>query len=271
MKQLLILLTFFVLSFSVSAQQTKNTTTKSRKERKRDKVNAQIKAEEEGVIAYNKHFAFGVKLTSDGYGISFEKGYAKSVRRATLFQLEISERKHQKEEKQSRAYTGGVGGTTQSSPFIYGKINYFYPVKLGIQKQFLLGNKSNKNGVSITANVGGGLALGLLRPYELQVKKNNEIVYIRYDSQDSLLFKSAGSIYGGPNLGKGWDHLKFAPGLYIKPGLRFDYGRYNDLLAAIEVGVAAEYYTKKIPQMFDNKQKQFFFSAYFTVLFGKRK
>ena len=48
-------------------------------------------------------------------------------------------------------------------------------------------------------------------------------------------------------------------------------GVNNDLLAAIEVGVIGEFYSKKIPQMFDTKQKQFFFSAYFTVLFGKRK
>ncbi len=270
MKKLLILITLFAFSFSAFAQETKKTKPKSRKEQKRDRINAQIKAEEEGVVAYKKHFAFGIKLVTDGYGISFEKGYSKSVKKTTLFQLEISERKHQKEEKQTRT-TSGLGGITQSSPFIYGKINYFYPVKLGVQKQFLLGNKSNKNGVSITGNIGGGLALGLLRPYELEVTKNGEKVYIRYDSEDSLLFKSPGAIEGGPNLGKGWNHLKLTPGLYIKPGLRFDYGKYNDLVAAIEVGLAAEFYSKKIPQMFDNKQKQFFFSAYFTVLFGKRK
>ena len=264
MKQLLVFLTLFAFSSSVFAQETKKTIPKSRKEQKRDKINAQIKAEEEGVIAYRKHYAFGIKLVSDGYGISFEKGYSKSVKKTTLFQLEISERKHQKEVKQTNNFS------SSSSPFIYGKINFFYPVKLGVQKQFLLGNKSNKNGVSVTANIGGGLALGLLRPYELLVEKNGEYVYVRYESEDSLLFKS-GSIQGGPGLGRGWNHLKLNPGLYIKPGLRFDYGRYNDLLAAIEVGVAAEFYSKKVPQMFDNKQKQFFFSAYFTVLFGKRK
>lgn len=265
MKRLLILSSFFVLSMGAFAQQEKRQASKSRKQIKREKINAQIKAEEEGVIAYKKHFAFGIKLTSDGYGISFEKGYAKSVRRATLFQLEISERKHQKEAKQNNP-----NPAVSSSPIIYGKVNYFYPVKLGVQKQFLLGNKSNKNGVSITGNIGGGLSLGLLRPYEVEVDKNGERTFIRYDSEDSLLFRS-GPYYGGPGLGKGWSNLKFTPGLYVKPGLRFDYGRYNDLLAAIEVGVAAEFYTKKIPQMFDNKEKQFFFSAYFTLLFGKRK
>jgi hypothetical protein len=265
MKQVLILLTLFTFSFAAFAQENKRPVKKSRKEAKRNKINAQIKAEEEGVIAYKKHYAFGVKLTSDGYGFSFEKGYAKSVKKATIFQFEISERKHQKEEKQTNP-----NPAVSTSPLIFGKINYFYPVKLGVQKQFLFGNKSNKNGVSITGNIGGGLSLGLLRPYELEVEKNGKRKFIRYDSEDSLLFKN-GPYYGGPTLSRGWNHLKFTPGLYVKPGLRFDYGRYNDMVSAIEVGLAAEFYAKKIPQMFDNKQKQFFFSAYFTVLFGKRK
>ena len=83
MKQLLVFLTLFAFSGSVSAQETKKTTQKSRKEQKREKINAQIKAEEEGVIAYRKHFAFGIKLVSDGYGITFEKGYSKSVKKTT--------------------------------------------------------------------------------------------------------------------------------------------------------------------------------------------
>jgi hypothetical protein len=263
MKPLLFLLSVLAFSVSAVAQETNRPVKKSRKEEKRAKINAQIKAEEEGVIAYRKHFAFGLKLTSDGYGFSFEKGYSKSVKKATLFQLEISERKHHKEEKQSNP-------NAPSSPIIYGKVNFFYPVKLGVQKQFLLGNKSNKNGVSITGNIGGGLSLGLLRAYEVEVDKNGERTFVRFDSEDSLLFKN-GPYYGGPGLGKGWNHLKFTPGLYIKPAVRFDYGRYNDLVAAIEVGVAAEFYSKKVPQMFNNKENQFFFSAYFTVLFGKRK
>ena len=265
MKQIIIIIAAVAFSFSAIAQATNKSTKKSRKEEKRTKINAQIRAEEEGVIAYKKHFAVGIKLSSDGYGVSFEKGYAKSVKSATLFQLEISERKHQKEEKQSNP-----SATTSTSPIIYGKVNYFYPVKLGVQKQFLLGNKSNKNGVSITGNIGGGLTLGLLRAYEVEVDKNGKRTFITYDSEDSLLFKN-GPYYGGPNFGKGWNHLKMSPGLYVKPGLRFDYGRYNDLLSAIEVGVAAEFYAKKVPQMFNNKEKQFFFSAYFAILFGKRK
>jgi hypothetical protein len=128
--------------------------------------------------------------------------------------------------------------------------------------------------VSITGNVGGGISLGLLRAYEFEIDDASAggRRFIRYESEDSLIFANpVGLNPSGPGLGKGWNHLKLTPGLYVKPGLRFDYGRYNDLLTAIEVGVTAEFYSKKIPQMISNKERQFFFSAYFALMFGKRK
>ena len=80
-----------------------------------------------------------------------------------------------------------------------------------------------------------------------------------------------GPFYGGPNFGTGWNHLKITPGIYIKPALRFDYGKLNELISALEVGANAEFYAKKVPQMLYNKEKQLFFSVYVALLFGRRK
>jgi hypothetical protein len=262
MKKLLFVL--LAISFSMAAvAQKRDDPKKAKKEEKRKRIDALIKQEEEGVIAYRKQTVYGIKLISDGYGAFFEVGRSKSVKKAMLFQFEFSERKHQKEEKQTNP-------SSPTAPLIYGKLNFFYPVKLGVQQQILLGNKSNKNGVSVSGNLGGGLCIGLLRPYEVEVDKGGERVFVRYDSPDSTLFIN-GPYYGGPNFGTGWKHLKVTPGIYIKPAVRFDYGKLNELVSAIEVGVNAEFYSKKIPQMLYNKQKQFFFSAYFALMFGRRK
>jgi hypothetical protein len=259
MRKLIFFLLILPITFTSLGQNKK----KQRQQQKREHINHLVKEEEEGVIAYHKSFVFGAKLISDGYGIFFEKGIAKSVKKSTLFQLEISERKNIKEEKVSSFFSNSV-------PYIYGKENFFYPVKLGIQQEILLGNKSNKNGVSITGNYGGGISAGLLRPYYVQVQQTSGVNYIKYNSADSIDFLT-GRIYGGPNLSKGWSDLTVVPGLYAKTAVRFDYGSYNEIVSAIEVGVSGEYYSKKIPQMVYNKQKQFFFSGYVAILFGKRK
>jgi hypothetical protein len=265
MKKLSIILCTVLFTTALVAQENKSPR-QIKKEEKRKRVDALIKQEEEGVIAYHKQSVLGIKLINDGYGAFFEIGRSKSVKKAMLFQFEIAERKNNKEEKRNNASAFSV-------PFIYGKINYFYPVKLGVQQQILLGNKSNKNGVSITGNFGGGLSLGLLRPYELQVDKNGERTYIRYNSPDSLLFINAynDQTATGPTLANGWKNLKLTPGIYVKPAVRFDYGRMNELVSALEVGVTAEFYAKKIPQMFHKEYKQFFFNAYVAIVFGRRK
>jgi len=264
MKKFLFILVAIAVSPVIMAQSNKSSK-QVKKEEKRKRVDAMIKQEEEGVIAYKKQTVFGIKMISDGYGLFFEKGIAKSVKKSMLYQFEFTERKHNKEEKQN--------SLSFAAPFIYGKLNYFYPVKFGVQQQVLLGNKSNKNGVSVTGNFGGGLIVGLLRAYEIQVDKGGQRTYVRYDSPDSLLFVNAYNDQSatGPNLGTGWNHMKVTPGLYVKPAVRFDYGKLNELVSALEIGVTAEFYAKKIPQMLYLKEKQLFFSAYVSILFGKRK
>lgn len=260
MRKIIIVFITAFISFHSFAQETK----KTRQEEKRAHVNKLIKQEEEGVITYKKSFAFGAKLTTDGYGVFFELGRASSIKKALLYQLDISERKHIKEEKQNSIYSNTV-------PFIYGKENFFYPVKLGVQQQILLGNKSNKNGVAVTGNYGGGIIAGLLRPYYVQAQTGNGISFVKYNSADSSAFLSSNTVYGGPDLGKGWNELTVTPGVYAKTAVRFDYGSYNEVISAIEVGLSAEFYSKKIPQMVYNKEKQFFFSGYVAIIFGKRK
>ena len=259
MRKIIFLLCIIQLSVNASAQETKQQLQAERKAR----IDNMAKEEEEGVIAYKKSFIFGVKLLNDGYGAFIEWGRAKSVKKSILYQFEITERKAAKETKQTNPYIN-------STPFIYGKENFVYPVKLGVQQQLLLGNKANKNGVNVTANYGGGLSLSLLRPYYLQVEKGNNFVFVKYNSPDSSLFLN-GPIVGGPTFGKGWSDLSVTPGLYAKTSFRFDYGRFNEIVSAIEVGITAEYYMKKIPILIQNPKKNFFFSGYIAICFGKRK
>lgn len=258
MRKFFLITLAFAVSISTFAQKSK----KQRKEENRKRINELIKQEEEGVIVYKKHTVFGGKLVNDGYGIFMEIGRAKTVKKGMLYQFELSERKHSKEEKQSNLFA-------YSTPYIFGKQNFFYQAKLGAQQQILFGNKSNKNGVSVTGNYGGGLSVGLLRPYFVQLSSSGQ--YVKYDSPDSAKFLDPVSISAGPGFSRGWSDIKVKPGVYAKAALRFDYGSYNELVSAIEVGISAEYYTSKIPIMVRTAPKQFFFNGYVAILFGRRK
>ncbi len=266
MRKIICFCLILIAGLPAIAQKTK----KEKKDERKQKINALIKQEEEGVIAYRKHNAWGFKLVNDGWGAFYEHGMGQSINKSLLFQLDFAERKHAKERKQTNP-------NLPTAPFIYGKINYFYPLKIGAQQQFLLGNKSNKNGVAVTGNVGGGISLGLLRPYYLEVNDipNGNRKTIKYESADSSTFKSNADLINlqvsSSGFSKGWNEIKITPGAYAKAALRFDYGRYNEVLSAVEVGVTAEYYSKKIQQVVFVAPNQLFVNVYVALMFGKRK
>ena len=266
MKKFVTFIMLFWTSLQVIAQDS--TSVRVSKKEKKEKINLLAKKEEEGVLIYSKQTLVGLKVVNDGYGGFLEFGKRLTENKSLLYQFEVCERKSMKEEKLQNPYY-------QSTSFVFGKINFFYPVKLGVQYELLLGNKGNRNGVNISANFGGGLSLALLRPYMLQVDKGNiNFDMVTYNSPDSLYYlydDSAFYVAGGPSFSQGWNKLKLTPGLYAKSSLRFDYGKYNEMINGLEVGISAEIYTKNIPLMVRVEQQRFFLGVYAAILFGKRK
>jgi hypothetical protein len=273
-KKIIAIIILVGFTFAGFSQQSENLmkVKNDKKKQKKEKVNEIIRLEEEGVPSFRKQGAFGVKLNTDGWGISYEHGRSNSVTRATIYQIEFNEKKHRKEDKKSISRSDG-NNVFFGNPFVYGKENIFYQLKFGLGQQILIGGKGNKNGVSVYGIGAGGLSLGLLRPYYIQIEDqndNNKLKYVKYDSADSTLFLSNLPISGG-GLTKGWNEMKLAPGLHAKAAVRFDYNRFNTILSGIEGGLNVEYYFKEIHQMAQISPKKFFLNAYVSLLFGSRK
>jgi hypothetical protein len=251
---------------STSSAASNQITRKEKKEAKRKKVADLMRQAEEGVLVYSKQNILGVQLRTDGYGAFYELGRMKTNRKTNIYRLDITEIKSHKEEKL-------LGNNFFGNSFIYGKVNYFYPVTIGFGQQFMLGQKGNKNGVAVSMVYNGGISLGLLRPYYLAVNdpSTGESRTIKYSVQDSALFLGP-TITGGGGLGKGWKEIKVKPGIFAKYALRFDYGRFNESVNGLEIGASAEFYASKIPIMLlQKKDKQIFIQCYLAVIFGKRK
>jgi hypothetical protein len=267
-KQLSLLLLLVTLGIASSAQDSisKRQAKNEKKEMKRQKINNMIRQAEEGILVYSKQSIFGFQLRTNGYGGFYEYGKMKTNRKTNIYRLDFNETKHQKEEKIPN------DGLFFGNPFIYGKINYFYPMTLGFGQQYILGQKGNRNGVAVSAVYNGGLALGLLRPYYIEVfdPAINDNRVIKYSDQDSALFLG-NSIVGGGGFGKGWSEIKVKPGVYAKAALRFDYGRFNEMVSGIEVGISTEYYFSDIPIMAAQNDRKLFFQGYVSLIFGRRK
>jgi hypothetical protein len=271
-KHIIVLVFVFAIGTNAFAQNpdTRQRARVDKKSEKRERINTLIKLEEEGDVSFRKHSLFGFKLATDGYGISYEIGKYKTLRKTVLYQFELNEKLHNKEEKSRNNSIDFFNSTS----YKYGKANNFYQFKVGYGQQHLIGGKANKNGIAVSAIFAGGLSAGLVKPYYVDANDNND-QRIRYKFSDTLPGGSRPQYLGASGFTVGWNELKVKPGVHAKTALRFDYNRFNEAITAVEAGVNAEYYTSKVLQMStagtSNIQKSFFFNAYIAVEFGKRK
>ncbi len=260
-KKIVILILACIGVINTYGQYKKETLSKKqqKKEERRERINALSKQEEEGEVVFNKQNVFGIKMITDGYGLSYEYGRYKSNRKTLLFQFEFNEKRHPKE-KSSPASISGF----QINSVRFGKTNNFYQVKLGLALQNRIGGKGNKNGVAVTGILGGGLSIGLMKPYYVEVQDLGRKTYPAIIDSGYVALSAAGIFVG-------WKDVKFNPGAHAKVAMRFDYGRFNETVTAIEVGLMGEVYSKKVSQLAYVKEKQFFLSAYISLLLGRRK
>lgn len=276
MKRIIAIVCFLCTTSGLLAQDTtakKENSKERRQSEKRQRIDAMSKQEEEGVLLFRKQNAFGIQLRTNGYGLFYEIGRFKSPRFANTYLIELTEIKHPKEEKTQ------TGNGFVSNSFIYGKINNFYQFKLGFGQQYILGQKGNKNGIAVMALYQGGLSLGLLRPYYINIQEGGQEKSIKYDPSDSARKFLNGPISGSSGLGKGWNELEYVPGAFLKTALRFDFGRYNELIQALQVGVSVDAYSKKIEIMAPQdargsaavEPKRLFFQGHIAFVFGRRK
>ncbi len=265
MKKLILFTLAWIIFSNLHAQDTLTYQPTDKKAAKKQRINNMLRMEEEGELIFNKQSAFGIKLATDGYGISYEKGKFKTVNRTFLIQFELNEKKSPKDHKVAAA---GYNGYNFNS-VVVGKLNNFYEFKVAAGNQYLIGGKGNKNGVAVTALVTGGLSLAILKRYYVDVY--NPRTNADFKSTYPTIIDSGYIEYGSSGFFSGWNDVTVKPGLNAKTALRFDYGRFNTTLTAIEVGLTGEYYFSKIPMVYLVPQQNFFFNAYLMILFGKRK
>ncbi len=270
MKILFLTILASTLVLQLFAQNTDSVNMVSKRNRqnsKRERMNNLLRMEEEGDLIFNKHNIFGVRLATDGYGINFEKGKFKSPTKTLLFQFELNEKKDPKEHHISAT----SDGINFSSVVPY-KLNNLYELKMAIGEERLLGGKGNKNGVSVSYLYSGGVTIGLLKPYFLDVQNQITGSTTRKTYAQMATDTTQGDVItGASGFTVGWGNLSIKPAVNARQAMRFDYGRLNQTVAAVEVGITEEYYFSKIPLVYLVTQHQFFFNAYVAILFGSRK
>ena len=212
-------------------------------------------------ILLRKEISGFIMAHTGGFGIGYRNGRHLTGYKKRMFEIELTNMKNPKE---VRTINHDYDNTKS---FIYGKENSFYILRAGIGIQKIINSKPYWGGVELRYFYYGGLSLGLLKPVYLYILQETTTPYV----YNLVIEKYDPNIYGRAPFFHGFWETKPIPGIYLKTGVNFEFGVFDETLKALEAGIAADVYPEKIPIMANNKNTNYFVSLYVSFHLGKRK
>lgn len=228
-------------------------------------------------VIYRKSWSAGMRIRSDGFGFGAEITRSRKFRSSLLYQVQFSFFRHPKQVRQNSPFGGGgLFGSDGFRPFVYGKQNTLLTLYGGVGQKILVAEKGKRHGVQLFFKYAGGFNLGILKPYLLRIVPppltsftEKDIIDVQYIEGVDNSFLDENRIVGASGFRKGWK-MKAMPGLHTEVGMTFDWAKNEGLIKALEIGVAADFYFKKVPEMVQNN-RFLYPSVYAGFMLGKRK
>lgn len=227
--------------------------------------------------SYRKEFTYGINFSTRGGligGVSVRSTHLLNQDWSRFWSLEAVEVKHPKEQK---------GGTIYGGTIVNGKSNYFFVVRPSVGVQRVIFRKAPDSGVQVNALLSGGPSIGLVMPYYISYDyteypngtSNRNPTDIRNEQYDPAIHLFEQTVDRAP-LFSGVGDTKPQVGAHIRGALSFEYGRYRDAVAGVEVGALVEAYTKAPPIIRvagvadESINDRFLPSVYLTIYLGSR-
>jgi hypothetical protein len=105
----------------------------------------------------------GIQFHSAGWGIQFRRSFNLTGYKKLMLEGDYVSMKHPKEVKSVNQ------SFDNARSYVYGKLNNFTILRLGVGRQRTFFSKGDRNGVEIRAIYSGGLSMGVLKPVFLQI------------------------------------------------------------------------------------------------------
>lgn len=228
-------------------------------------------------IVFDQEFSVDLRLQTHGFALAINRGKIKTYYKTNYYHFEIGELKHPKEFRNTFDFSRNRDGAS----FIFGKRNNLYVVRMGWGQKRYFSEKAKKKGLAVGASYEFGPSIGLLKPYQLKLKYINDpstniddVTRIESYSEDNHeIYTDLNRISGAAGFGKGWNELKIRPGIQGKLGLHLDWGAFDEMVKAVEIGMMVDLFPKEIPILIPleaNENKAYFLNLYLTLQFGKR-
>lgn len=232
--------------------------------------------DEENAV-YKNEWSIGARLHTNGYSAYFERVWIKSIWKKRVIQTNFFYYKDFKEKKVKSPYAE----VYNTSGYFYGKQNNFWNVNVLYGNKKILGEKADKNGVRVSMVYLGGVSLGILKAYGLDIVEQDkfsdappETVVRFYNENNPEVFldpfNNNTRIFGPAGLRHGWNKIQPVPGVHAKFGFNFDWAGKENVVKSIELGTQVDIYYKKLPVMITSRSKPYILNLYLAFQLGKR-
>jgi len=236
---------------------------------------AQIAPKEEVGFIYNRETTFNIRLaTNRSLGAGMEWGRLRTYNKTKTLSLGVSEMKHPKEQKQNAA----PSVRRSARPFIYGKQNSLFVLRSGWGAKRYYSEKAKQKGVAVGISYSIGPTLGLLKPYYLTLNLEGTSAgtgrptAVKYSEKNKADFLNNSKILGAAPFTQGFSELSVLPGGTASIAYHMDWGAYDEMVKALEIGFTVDVFAKKAPIFVNDAQNnQVFFNFFLNLQFGKRK
>lgn len=215
-------------------------------------------------VLLKKEMTGGITIHTLGMGANFRRGVNKTYFNSRIFEVEVVSMKHPKQVRLINPYY------YNAKSFVYGKLNHVYMLRAGYGFKKLLNRKPYWGGIELRALYMGGVSIAFAKPVYL-VFWDETITYKKVEKYNpDNPYHNEEYIYGRAPFTEGLNEIKVYPGVYLKGGLNFEFGKLNSKIRALEVGAVAEFFPVAIPIMAYNPAVNLFFNFYLNFSFGKR-
>ncbi len=232
----------------------------------------QIQSTDVGVV-YDEEFAMNLYLHTKGYGFGVIFGDIKTYYKTTYYHLDFGMVKHPKEHRPDNQINQF---NVLSRPYVFGKKNSFFALRLGKGVKRYLSEKAKHKGVAVGYSYQLGPSIGMLKPYYLDLRAESsggppQIEVVKYSEANHDRFLDPDFIDGYAGFWKGLGETNFIFGGHLKGGAHFAWGAYDKYVKALEIGVMLDFYFQKVGILAIEDNSPVFANLYLNLQFGKRK
>jgi hypothetical protein len=217
-------------------------------------------------IATPRNFFFGVR---SGRLVSYDK--------TRYWTLTFGDIRHSRERRENPDRVNLVNNRV-SRAYVFGKQNQLYALRLGFGKKRFLSEKAKERGVAVGYSYEFGPTLGLLKPYYLEIERNDAPpIDVRYTGDNADVFVGNQiNVFGASAWTVGLDEIGLRPGIHAKFATHFGFGAYDETAKSLEAGVMADYFIGNTDIMVESdltpgvSNSPLFLSLFINLQIGKR-